>query len=464
MYQKIIYGTHTADYKHQIATSEATHIKSIFGFTSTERINGCKKLYLEGIDEFTIHEYTPPGQRTRYAFILKINHSRLLGGNGNLIMELSKSNMRKVEKAVNRILKDVFKLDRKFGNNDFNKWSIERFDDAFDLYLDDDPRGYIYLMNQSMYLPPRNKFEVYDKKNLYPFSPRASESVYFGNNSYTINAYSKEHEVLKRNPMLLEDVETHNLLRVERQSNQQYISNYLPQRMVSDLMNERYIGAMRQGLKDQIKLFWGTDDYYEKNYVLDLVVEERAKGDNSYSILLNNEVMSGGRLITHENLDKNIRDAYQKLGIAPAYVDFSVGEKCGYFKDDGGDLEYCVFPSIHGMIDDFFPDEMKRKPYHPFAVPHFDEKRGDFRVSLTIHFQPSRKGIPDSASGATFDLCQERIFEKLAYYYSQNKDNNLSNEGIMVDFQNFYKTVESKELKRTINEFLERNGERICNN
>lgn len=464
MYQRIIYGTHTADYKHQIATSEAAHIKNIFGFATTERIMGCMKLYQEGIDEFTIHEYTPPEQRTKYELILKINHQRLLGDNGNLIMELTKSNMQKVVKAVNHILKDIFKLDGQFGNNDFNKWSIERFDDAFDLYLYDDPRGYVYLMNQSLYLPPRSKFEIYESRDLYPFSPRASESVYFGNKSYTINAYSKEHEVIRKNPSLFEDIDTHNLLRIERQSNQQYLSHFMPQRKVSELKEESNISNMRQALKDQLKTFWGSDDYYEKNYVLELVNEKKIKGYDSYSILLDDEVMSGGRLRTHKNMDKATRDAYMKLGIAPAYVDFSVRGRCGYFTDDGGDTKYYSFPSVYGMVDDVFPDEVKRRKYHSFAVPHYDKKRGDWRVSLTIHIQPSRKGVPDSASGATFDLCQKRIFKKLADYYSQNKNNNLSNEGIIVDFQNFYKTVKSKALKITMNEFLERNGERLCKN
>ena len=464
MLQNIIYGTHTADYKHQIAKSEAEYIKNSFEYDNTKSIKGCMKLYQEGIDEFTIHEYTPPRQRTKYELILKINHQRLLGGNGNLLMELSKSNVQKVVKCVNNILKTVFKLDGQFGNNDFNKWNIERFDDAFDLYLDDDPRGYVYLMNQSLYLPPRNKFKVYDYMNLYPFSPRASESVYFGNKSYTINAYSKEHEVLRKNSRLLGDIETHNLLRIERQSNQQYLSNFLPKRIVAELNNDRNISNMRQSLKKQIKIFWGSDDYYEKNYVLELATEKRIKRDDTYSILLNDEVMSGGRLKTHKNLDKTIRDTYKKLGIATAYVDFSIRGKCGYFTDDGGDTKYYSFPSICGMINDIFPDEVKRRRYHSFAVPHFDKKRGDFRVSLTIHIQPSRKGIPDSACGLTFDLCQERIFKKLAHYYSQNKNNNLSNDGIMVDFRNFYKTVESKELKRIINKFLERNGEIICKN
>lgn len=461
MYQKIIYGTHTADYKHQIATREAAHIKNIFGFSATDNITGCKKLYQEGIDEFTINEYTPPGQKTRYELILKINHSRLLGGNGNLIMKLSKQNMQKVVKTVNHILKTVFKLDGQFGNNDFNRWSVERFDDAFDLYLDDDPRGYIYLMNQSLYLPPRNKYKVYDQKNLYPYSPKASESVYFGNNAYTINAYSKEHEVLKKHPALLADAETHNLLRIERQSSQQYISNYLPNRMIADLKDERNLGNMRQGLKDQIKTFWGKDEYYEKNYILEMVAEKKAKGEDAYSVLLNADVMNGGRLVNHKNIDKNILEAYKKLGIAPAYVDFSIRGKCGYFVDDGGEIQYCSYPSIYGMVDDIFRDEVKRKQYHSFAVPHQDKNRGDWRVSLTLHIQPVRKGVPDSASGATFDLCQERIFEKLVFYFYHNRGNSLTNEGIIVDFQNFYKTVKNKELKKKIKEFLERYGEKL---
>ena len=464
MRRKIIYGGHTGDYKHRIGLSEAARIKNYFGFGTKHRLEKDTRLVRYGINEFSVNEIYVQGYRPKYELVLTINHSRMIGDNGDLIMEMSAANIKKLIRNVNYILKTVFKLESQHGNNDFREWFIERFDDGFDVYLDDDPRGYIYLMNQSLYLPPRSKLKIYYPHDLYPFSSRAYQSVYFGNNSYTMNVYSKEHTILRKHPEIIRDEATHNLIRIERQCEQQYISNYMPKRLVTDLENEHNIVTMRQGLKNLIATFWGTDNYCEMNYALETALYQIIYGNNQYGILLNNDVRSGGRLKTKSNLTREIRDGFQALHVAPAYVDLSMQGTCFGITNDGGDDKYVIFPSLYNMIDAEYPDVPKRKKYGAFASPHFDKKRGDWRVSMTVHLQPASKGVPESASGASFDLCQERMFEKLRKFYQQNAKYGLSNDGIVLDINNFYKTLKSKDLKVKVKDFLGRNGEKYVEN
>ena len=458
MYERIIYGSHTADYKHRIGLHEAERLKLLLVHNVTDNLYKYTGFHMCGIEEMTIMKQSAPEGRCKYELHLRINHSKIIGNDGNAIMKLSKDSINLMINIVDYFLKNVLKLEGQYGNDDFTKWSIERFDDAFDLYLEDDPRGYIYLMNQSLYLPLRSKFSVYDEKGLLPYSKRASESVYFYNKSYRINAYSKEHEVLNKHPDYEVNDVIHNLLRIERQSEQQYVKKYFPNRLVSDLKDERNIESMRQGLKDSIKEFWGTDDYFEIDYIKDEVSSYEENGDYSHSGLLNQDVLSGGRLLLHKNLDEKTRATFKKLGIAPAFVDFSVGDKCGYFTDDGssdGQLRYCSFPSIYGLIDEVFPDIKRRNAYHSFAVPHYDTKRRDWRVSMTVHKHSTEKGIPDCANGRTFELCQERMFKKLVNHFNQNLVNGQDNEGIIQDMEMFKKTIKTAELKRQVKDYID---------
>ncbi len=466
MYQKVIYGIHTGDYKHKISAKEARYIKTALGFRLNDIITENESLKRNGIT-FSIIEQrklnmgtgtntTPKTYNgTNYYLFIRLNHSCVIGDNGNLVMELSAKNIKKTIKEINRILSTVFKLEAI--NADFTSWSIERIDDAFDLYLYDDPRLLVYLLNASLQLPTNTHCTYHKEYEMTPDCDRAFESVYFFNNSYAINAYAKWYELKKQHPNILESDPTYNLMRIERQSGQQYLKGYFPNRTVNDMQNMTNIMNMRSSLKDSIKTFWGTGDFcdevFHAKYSMIAMLDRRSLSYDDY-LKASNDLMNGGRLYTHQNMDKYVLGWFADRQLAPAIITPSARYKLGI-------LYKCPshIMGLYNMIDQGFPDQVKKKLYHSFAVPHPDEKRGDWRVSMTVHIHSVKKGEPDSACGKTFDDCQKVMFIKLKQYYETNNMCGVNNDGLRNDFKNFYKTVKSRKLRREIREYLERNGE-----
>lgn len=323
-------------------------------------------------------------------------------------------------------------------------------DDGFDLYLDQDPRRLVYLLNVSLQLPDNYKCRLYNEDNLIPYSEQAYESVYFKNNSFTINAYAKWYELKKKQPDISESDPTMMLLRVERQQcSQSYIKKYLPNRKVGDLLNKDYIGNMRYSLKNLIGNFWGKGRFCFEDDIEKLLNSIYVR--DGLSININNyKQLRYGRLSTHKNMDKKTYDWFAKKGLIPALVDPKTYDKLGFFMFNP--------ESLYEMIDQEFPDIKAKKQYSKFAVPRYDPVNNRFKISMTVHINYNEPGIPRGISGKTYEKCQENMFKALKEYYLVNEKNQKNNRGIVQDMSNFYTTVTSVALKKTIVTFLREKG------
>ena len=263
---RIKYGIHTFVCKHRISRSESDRIKWQLGCGAKESVIENKSFCDYGITEFSIKERNVRYQEEngykdlcKYELVLRVNCSRTLGKDGNMIMELSNPNVKKLKGEIERVLTKRFKLD--VHNADFGEWFIERLDDAFDIELDNDPREMVYRLNSTLFMPSQMNLKHYKGDDTALDFERAHESVYFGNNSYTMNVYAKWYEMKKRNPELSENDPMFRVLRVERQGNQQYVKNCLPDRKVKDLLEKENNLKLLFSLKNLVKTFWRTENY-----------------------------------------------------------------------------------------------------------------------------------------------------------------------------------------------------------
>lgn len=458
---KIYYGFHTGDYKHTISQKEANLIKRLLGYSINDQVRNDTTFITVGVNELSIKETQRVYKENiagkviektlfKYELILKINHSKLIGNNGNLIMEYNNANLNKMLTAMKGILSFFLKLNS--GNADFSTWSVERIDDAFDIYLDFDPSGYIDLLNQSLYLPTKKHLKYYKESEMYVGSPRASESVYFGNSSYTINVYSKWHEQRKKYSFITSSDPTYNMLRVERQNNQQYIRSFLTNRTVADLFDKNAIGNMRQSLKENIKIFWGTGDYYEYSLIFDCVTSIMNPNDEDYKLLLHDSVIKGGRLITHKNLDDEIYKEFRRFNIAPAYIS-SFSEK--YYSCFSNGVKYSWAPGLYNIIDSEYPDLITRKKYNQFSTPVYEKRNDRYKVHFILHISSDEKGEDFYASGKTYDKCQENMFDKMKNVFGSNISNKENALRILEDICRFMHTVKNPTIKDIIEEFID---------
>lgn len=108
------------------------------------------------------------------------------------------------------------------------------------------------------------------------------------------------------------------------------------------------------------------------------------------------------------------------------------------------------------MIDDVYPEPKQVKKYHSFTVPLYDKKNDRYKCSFRIHPVKGEKSIRKHASGKTYEICQECMFEKLVDHFEQNRINGQDNDGIMQDLELFKKTIKSAGLKRQVDDFIDK--------
>ncbi len=459
MIKKICYGIHTVVLKHTISRKEAMQIKRLLGKAPGEKIYRDTSYFVYGINELTIKEYSYPsqdknkniGNNQKYKLELVVNCSRALGKNGNLVLDLTDRNIKKLQMTLNNLLRQVLKLGE--NNNDIAIWTFDRLDDAFDIYLDIDPGNYIYLLNESLYLPSKKKFKVYQEADLFIGSERARESVYFGNGSYTLNIYDKWNEQKKKNPNTPQTDITYGLLRVERQSKQQYIKSFLPERSFMNLFDKRNIDTMRQSLLDILKTCFGIGDYFEDSLIYHAFSDEYGDVDKQDEFLFDNNVVNGGRLQTHRNLDPNLLKKFNSIGIAPAYIDFCTNNFRNISDCNGN--KYAWYPSLYTIICSAFPDVYIRKQYNLFSVPYKDQKNNRYKVHFIVHDSYSCKGNNYYCSGKTFNICQERMFEKLKEIYNTVSSDITLSYMVTDDIQRFLQTIKDNSLKQEVKQYLQ---------
>ncbi len=422
MSKNIKYGIHTAVLKHVVSYRESMQIKRELGYALGDKVSKNTTFFSYGIDELSIRETLKkyPSNTVGsenyieskiYELELIINFSKAIGGNENLVMELTSKNIKKLRAALNAVLSKQLKLG--IINNDISSWSFERLDDAFDIYLDIKPGNYIYLLNESLVLPPNKRLEEFHKEDLGLGTQRAYESVYFGNGSFTMNIYDKWNEQKKKKPEITEADPTFRLLRAERQNEQQYIKNFLPKRMFEELFDGRNIDTMRQSLKKHIKKYFGTGNYYEDSLIYDLVSDEYDHIDEKYRFLLNRSVVNGGRLLNHQNIDSELASKFDEFGIAPAYIDFCTNSFWSIEDVDGN--KYAWYPGLYNLIDIHYPDIKIRKKYNAYSIPKKDAKNNRYKVHFIVHDVLGNKGNDYYSSGKDFDECQKRMFAKLFF-------------------------------------------------
>ena len=102
----VVYGLHTGEAKKQISYREVKNIEMLFGTSFPDEKNACSQFFQEGIPKFWIKEVVNKAGK-KYWLYLKINMARAIGIGEYCLMPYTVLNVRKMQKAVSKVLKKL---------------------------------------------------------------------------------------------------------------------------------------------------------------------------------------------------------------------------------------------------------------------------------------------------------------------------------------------------------------------
>ena len=418
--EQAVYGIHTGAFKHQITQKEANAIKKFFGVDIDKPLENETHFYDKGITKLWIQQ-TPTKRGMKYYLFIQINLSRVLGTGNHRIMPYSIQNIKKVIKAVNKILKILLVQDK---NSKFQDWTVERFDTAFDIYEQHTPL-LMQLLNDSLDLSnTRKKCERLPIPDKTPEQLKY-ESMRFGNSSYVYNTYVKLTEVLqkaKKNGRTVTKEETEeiqNILRIERQNHADAVKKMLPHRKIADLTDDKVRTDILRIMIDETELFFGKRDFYSwKGIVQKYCPEHKADISKVLDVMVR---------ITNNSLEAaqddyiKVADTFNNLGLSPV----------GIKKDDAEQYGVHFVEGIYSRITAAYPRPPDRRQYNSFPIPH-QTGDGRFKAAITLYNADSgRKRV--QVAGKTLADYENKVFSKLVSTYIANQTYLESNNSAQKD-------------------------------
>lgn len=407
--EQVVFGIHTGMFKHVITQKESNAIKKFFGADIDKPLEDETHFYEQGITKIWIDEI-PNKRGKRYYLFMQINLSRVSGTGNHRIMPYSIQNIKKVIKAVNKILKILLVQDK---NRKFQDWTVERLDIAFDIYEQHTPL-LMQLLNDSLDLSStRKKCERLPIPDKTPEQLKY-ESMRFGNGSYVYNAYVKLTEVLQkaekngRTVTQGEIEETQNILRIERQNHTDAVKKMLPHRKVADLTDDKVRTDILKIMIDEIALFFGTSDFYSWEQIKKVYYPNH-KAD----IDMIKDVMKQATLNSLEAAQDDyikVADTFNNLGLSPV----------GIKKDDAEQYGIDFIQGVYNRITAEFPRPPDKRQYNPFPIPH--QAKNDGRIGANIPlFSVNNDKRTISVKGNTLEDYENKVFRKLSETYLINR-------------------------------------------
>lgn len=448
--EQAVYGIHTGAFKHQITQKEANAIKKFFGVDIDKPLENETHFYDKGITKLWIQQ-TPTKRGMKYYLFIQINLSRVLGTGNHRIMPYSIQNIKKVIKAVNKILKILLVQDK---NSKFQDWTVERFDTAFDIYEQHTPL-LMQLLNDSLDLSnTRKKCERLPIPDKTPEQLKY-ESMRFGNSSYVYNTYVKLTEVLqkaKKNGRTVTKEETEeiqNILRIERQNHADAVKKMLPHRKIADLTDDKVRTDILRIMIDETELFFGKRDFYSwKGIVQKYCPEHKADISKVLDVMVR---------ITNNSLEAaqddyiKVADTFNNLGLSPV----------GIKKDDAEQYGVHFVEGIYSRITAAYPRPLDKRQYNSFPIPH---RTGDGRMSANISLYSITDGKRTiTVAGRTLEDFEDKVLRKLKEVYLINRLYLKSNDPVersMISkssdyIKRFYEAAKTETAKQDAEKFIE---------
>lgn len=427
-------------------------IKSFFGLTPTEHLLNTSYFYKQGINEIEIKEVCKSyngTQSIQYTLRLRLNFSRVIGGNAYKIMPLTVSNIKKVQTIINKILKNTLRLDQR--NSRLQEYLVIRLDTSFDIFVQY-PELLILLMNLSLYLPPKKQCKVRLPKEVEQCRKQMYESVRFGNDSYTYNGYVKLVEMLAKGKVIaeLERKGLQSLVRLERQNQESALKKLLSgKRRFGDLTNQSVIQNILRTMIDDVELFWGKGNFYSKEKIQAMFQDSNIDISGFRSQL---NLLLKGELYRNLNPTKVFVETMETLGIAPTIIAKSLLDKYGMDEVQG----------IYNMLISKYTRPQEKRCYHSFPVPH-PKADGRLSAGITLHPVGVYPSKVETASGRTIGEYESDVWKRLKrtyvgnirYFHNQDAVVRSAIEKSVDDIVRFRRTVVSKTVRMEVDEFMD---------
>ena len=400
--QDVMFGLHTGEMHKWISSREAIAIRDYFGLGPDANLEGKMAFYKKGITKLWIDE-VPGKSKPRNYLHIRVNFSRAIGGSNYLVMPFTVANARKAIKGISLILKKIGLIN---GNEDFGDWTVSRLDTALD-FQDANADLTMQLLKLSVDLRDTRK-----KCNLifpHGVSIEASDSLRFGNASYTYNIYRKIVELTNKGKTIdaITAAEIENLLRVERQNHESALKRLLPSMKVKDLTQPTVRENILKVMTDDLHGFFGEGDFYTYSHVIETFKQYK---DDLQAILATmkhysaHSMMESGVIYSPE-----IGSIFRKLKISPV----------GIRRQDSESYEVGTIQGLYNRVIAQYPPPPEKRCYHSFPIPHFT---GDGRFKATITFYLARAGPRQlSIAGRTIEDYERKVFNRLRGAYLRNR-------------------------------------------
>ena len=427
-------------------------IKSFFGLTPTEHLLNTSYFYKQGINEIEIKEVGKSyngTQSTKYTLRLRLNFSRVIGGSAYEIMPLTVGNIKKVQTAINKILKNILQLDQ--CNNKLQDYSVIRLDTAFDIFVQY-PALLILLLNLSLCLPPKKQCKVSMPKDIEQYRRQMHESIRFGNDSYTYNGYVKLPELMAKGKVIteIESQRLQYLVRLERQNQESALKKLLSgKRRFGDLTNKSVIQNILRTMIDDVDAFFGKGNFYSKERIQAMFQDSNIDISGFRSQL---NILLKGELYRNLNPTKVFVETMQALGIAPTIIAKSLLDKYGMDEVQG----------IYNMLISKYTRPQEKRCYHSFPIPH-PKANGRLSAGITLHPVGVYPSKVETASGRTMDEYEADVWKRLKRTYVGNI-RYLNSQDVIVrrtveksvdDILRFSKAVETETVKCEVEKFMD---------
>lgn len=438
---QVIYGLHTGHAKKQITYREAKSIEMLFQDSFPDEAHACSQFFTNGISKFWIEGVVNKAGK-RYWLHIKVNMARTISIGEYCLMPYTVSNIKKMIKAISKILKKLNLDDR---NTDFGSWKWERLDSAFDVEVDY-PEIFISLLDKSLDV---NVAKKQCKRKLFtPTNPNVCESIRFGNASYVYNVYIKLADLINKGIVITPDIhnEVDNIVRVERQNLLSAVKQLLPNCEVKELASNRTRDAILKALIEDIEAFWGKGDYYSSNEIITRFSRfpEVIKLIPLMVAFTKNSLETEYKLYTSD-----IKKIFQEYGIMPV----------GICKNDAHKYQIREIKGLYNMVTNHYTIQDKRS-YHVFPVPH-PCSDGRWKAGITFHKINDTRRQPVSIAKSTLEAYEETVLNELKLAYVTNVKYHCSVTPIPElkdksadDIMRFYQVVKTKSVKEKAKRFI----------
>lgn len=403
MTHEAVFGLHTAEFKRWISRREADSIKAYFNLNPDEALTGNTYFYQDGITKLWIEEVK--GRKPRYYLHVIVNFARALRASNYKAMPYTTGNVRKVFTALNKMLRALPLSD---SNAVFQEWTTVRLDSTFDIQ-EEHTELLMSLLNRSVNLGDRKK-----RCQRIPIQGKTAEesmsqSLRFGNHSFTYNIYRKIAEIQDKGKNITEEekADVQHLLRIERQNHQDAVKKLLPNMKASDLSTSKVHDDILKTMIDEMETFFGRGDFYSCKQI-----EKTCPPEHYTDVRAIRNIMKRITLASleaaQESYTKEISGIFARLGLSPT----------GIKKEEAEQYKAEQIQGIYNRITAAYPRPPDKRQYNSFPVPH---RTADGRYKATITLYSAHNGRKQvQIAGKTLEDYERKVFNQLILTYLLN--------------------------------------------